>query len=38
MAESVITFALGAFLGSLATLIVLAFLYGISEKNENDNK
>lgn len=35
MAESVLIFALGAFLGSLATLLVLAFLFGISEKNDN---
>ena len=36
MIESVLTFALGALLGSLATLVVLAFLFGISEKNDNN--
>ena len=35
MAESVLIFALGAFLGSLATLIFLGFLFSVDEHNEN---
>ena len=35
MVESVLTFALGALLGSLATLVVLAFLFGIAEHEDN---
>jgi hypothetical protein len=35
MAESLLTFLLGAFLGSLATIIFLGFLFGIAEHKDN---
>ena len=33
--DNLLCFALGALLGSLATLVVLAFLFGIAEHKDN---